>query len=99
MVLGETLTDADGERHAMAGLLGLHSSFATRKLHLGYRRLRDIQTPSRQVKGHEFHYATTIAAEGKPLWHAADAEGHALPDMGLREGRVSGSFAHIISAV
>ncbi|MFN7104951.1 MAG: cobyrinic acid a,c-diamide synthase, partial [Pseudorhizobium sp.] len=39
MVLGEGLIDAGGERHAMLGLLPLVTSFAARKLHLGYRRL------------------------------------------------------------
>src|SRR3546814_12378150 len=40
MVLGEALIDADGQAHAMAGLLGLVTSFAERRLHLGYRRAR-----------------------------------------------------------
>ncbi len=39
MVLGEGLIDAQGKRHAMAGLLPLTTSFASRKLHLGYRQL------------------------------------------------------------
>ncbi|MEM6695243.1 MAG: cobyrinate a,c-diamide synthase, partial [Pseudomonadota bacterium] len=34
MVLGDGLTDADGTRHAMAGLLPLETSFAERALHL-----------------------------------------------------------------
>ncbi len=103
MVLGETLTDADGTRHNMAGLLPLETSFAERRLHLGYRRLRgydgqkarDIGVVG-QFTAHEFHYATTLRAEGEPLWQAEDAEGIALPPMGLVNGNVSGSFAHII---
>ena len=35
MVLGRGLIDADGTRHAMAGLLALETSFAKPKLHLG----------------------------------------------------------------
>ena len=38
MTLGEALIDADGVRHAMAGLLPVVTSFAARKLHLGYRQ-------------------------------------------------------------
>src|ERR1700744_4423371 len=38
MVLGEGLTDAKGVRHAMTGLLCLETSFARRRMHLGYRR-------------------------------------------------------------
>ena len=37
MVLGEALEDADGETHAMLGLLGHATSFAKRKMNLGYR--------------------------------------------------------------
>lgn len=97
MVLGEALTDADGKVHEMAGLLPLHTSFATRKLHLGYRNLNAQHGPFQGPhKGHEFHYATTLRADGPPLFEASDAEGTALPHMGLRRGKVCGSFAHII---
>ncbi|MDF0602644.1 cobyrinate a,c-diamide synthase [Psychromarinibacter sp. C21-152] len=97
MVLGEALTDADGIAHPMAGLLRLHTSFETRRLHLGYRRLVPTGGPfAGPLNAHEFHYATTVAAEGPPLFHASDAEGAELPPMGLRAGRVCGSFAHVI---
>ena len=97
MVLGEALTDADGNRHAMAGLLPLETSFARRQLHLGYRSLQSDHGPLKGAwAGHEFHYATTIRAEGMPLFTAQDAESTALPDMGLIRGRVCGSFAHLI---
>ncbi|MBZ8118555.1 cobyrinate a,c-diamide synthase [Roseovarius sp. LXJ103] len=101
MVLGTGLTDADGQRHEMAGLLSLETSFAERKLHLGYRQLTPLGGPlggpfTGPMMGHEFHYATTLEAKGAALWQARDAEGTALPDMGLRAGRISGSFAHVI---
>ncbi len=38
MVLGRSLIDADGVPHAMAGLLSVETSFAKRKMTLGYRR-------------------------------------------------------------
>ncbi len=97
MVLGDSLVDADGVVHPMAGLLRLATSFAQRRLHLGYR---DVRAETGRFAGawaaHEFHYATTLSATGTPLFTARDAEGTALPPMGLREGRVSGSFAHLI---
>jgi cobyrinic acid a,c-diamide synthase len=98
MVLGDGLTDADGQRHQMAGLVRLETSFLDRKLHLGYRH---VQAASGVFHGqwtaHEFHYATTIRAEGQPLFDkVTDAEGSALSAMGLRQERVSGSFAHLI---
>ena len=97
MVLGDGLTDAGGDRHAMAGLLRLETSFADRRLHLGYRTLACAEGPlAGHWTGHEFHYATTLRAEGAPLFAARDAEGTALPPMGLRTGSVFGSFAHVI---
>ncbi|WP_439142768.1 cobyrinate a,c-diamide synthase [Planktotalea sp.] len=97
MVLGEGLIDKQGVRHEMAGLLKLETSFAQRKLHLGYRVLEaDRGLFKGKWSAHEFHYATTKRAQGTPLFRAQDAEGTALPDMGLINGHVSGSFAHII---
>ncbi len=101
MVLGQSIMDADGVTHPMAGLLPLETSFAQRRLHLGYRTLTTGSAPfagqwTGRWTGHEFHYATTLRAEGPPLFEAQDAEGAALPPMGLRQGRVAGSFAHLI---
>jgi cobyrinic acid a,c-diamide synthase len=106
MVLGETLTDAEGHAHAMAGLLPLETSFAKRKLHLGYRRavIADdgpLGPAGTAVRGHEFHYAT-ILAEGlgdslnAPLFHVSNADGMYLGALGRRRGSVMGSFVHLI---
>lgn len=98
MMLGEGLVDADGDRHEMLGLLPLTTSFATRKLTLGYRRLTAQGGPFAGVlMAHEFHYATIQEERTAPrLFAATDADGAALPEMGMRVGHVSGSFAHII---
>jgi len=97
MTLGNALTDADGVTHKMAGLLPLETSFAQRKLHLGYRHLQADKGPLKgRWSGHEFHYATTVKTSGRPLFNATDAEGTTLPAMGLIQNNVSGSFGHII---
>ncbi len=97
MTLGREITDKDGTRHEMLGLLDLETSFACRKLHLGYRSLVATDGPFTGTwAAHEFHYATTLRAEGTPLFLAKDAEGTSLPPMGLVNGHVSGSFAHLI---
>jgi cobyrinic acid a,c-diamide synthase len=97
MTMGDGLTDADGNRHEMLGLLPLETSFATRKLHLGYRNLQPQGGLwTMPLNGHEFHYATTLKANGAPLFHATDAEDTELPAMGLINGPHSGSFAHVI---
>ena len=100
MTLGEGIIDADSEAFPMAGLLALETSFAQRKLHLGYRRLTplsDIWPGPHAVTGHEFHYTTALRAEGQPLFAAQDAAGRDLGKMGLRAGSVSGSYAHVIA--
>ena len=101
MVLGEGLVDAEGRRHAMAGLLPLETSFANPARRLGYRRLeaREGFPLGRSFRGHEFHYARTVReGPGEPLFEAADARGRPLGPAGLRRGRVSGSFMHLIDA-
>ncbi len=98
MMLGDGLIDAQGARHEMLGLLRLETSFAKRKLHLGYRQLAALAGPfAGQWNAHEFHYATTLSARGAALFTVKDAEGTQLADMGLQQGVVSGSFAHLIA--
>lgn len=100
MVLGESIIDEYGTGHEMLGLLRLITSFEKRKLHLGYRELKSLTTPLKgHFRGHEFHFATTIVAEGKPLFSAKDADGIELPAMGLSHKKTFGSFAHIISEI
>jgi cobyrinic acid a,c-diamide synthase len=99
MVLGEGLVDAQGTRHSMAGLLPLETSFASRKLHLGYRQLTSLSPAlPKQLRGHEFHYSKVVRESGaEPLFEAQNAAGESLRPMGLRHDKVMGSYAHIIS--
>ncbi len=103
MVLGQGLIDAEGTRHAMAGLLGLTTDFSKRKMHLGYRHARLLEASplgaaGSSFAGHEFHYAR-IAEPGEDaaLFHVEDANGAVLGDAGTRRGSVSGSFFHLIA--
>jgi len=102
MMLGETLTDADGVAHRMAGLLPLATSFAERRRHLGYRAVRllarsPLGAAGAGFRGHEFHYASIVAeGDAEPLFAAADAHGTDLGCAGLRRGSVAGSFIHLI---
>jgi cobyrinic acid a,c-diamide synthase len=103
MVLGESLEDAAGRPHAMAGLLGHSTSFAARKLHLGYRAARLLSDSilgraGTLIRGHEFHYAA-LSADGKdePLAEITDADGRAV-EAGGRRGNVTGAFFHAIAA-
>ncbi|MGB0507427.1 MAG: cobyrinate a,c-diamide synthase [Pikeienuella sp.] len=99
MVLGEALIDADGASHEMLGMLDVVTSFATRKLTLGYRRLepRPGAPWDGALMAHEFHYSTIVRQNGVPLFDATDADGADVPAMGLINGRVFGSYGHIIA--
>lgn len=104
MVLGAGLVDKAGARHQMTGLLGLETSFASRKMHLGYR-LASLNAPlpghatGRSLRGHEFHYSTILSQPDTPLAHVVDAEGAAVPETGSHRGHVTGSFFHLIAEV
>jgi cobyrinic acid a,c-diamide synthase len=101
MVLGRGLEDADGLRHEMTGLLGLETSFARRRLHLGYRRARlqkacSLGAEGSEVFGHEFHYASTVSVHGDSLVDCRDASGASVPEQGARQGSTTGTFFHVI---
>jgi cobyrinic acid a,c-diamide synthase len=103
MVLGETLEDADGNTHEMLGLLGHSTSFAKRKMNLGYRQARllsdcPLGPAGAVVRGHEFHYAQmTAPGSDDRLAELADGQGNPLGAFGGRRGHVSGTFFHAIA--
>lgn len=102
MVLGEALVDKDGGRHAMAGLLGLVTSYAQRRMQLGYRHAALLApvgalAAGTALRGHEFHYSTILDQPDAPLAHVTDADGAAVAETGSRRGCVTGSFFHMIA--
>ena len=88
----------------MAGLLPLETSFAARRLQLGYRGLElmadgPLGRKGARFRGHEFHYATVVReGDGETLFDATDATGASHSAVGRRRGRVLGSFIHLIDA-
>lgn len=106
MVLGEQLVDADGQSHQMAGLLPLETSFAARKMHLGYRVATakgalPFVPKGGKIAAHEFHYSTAIREDShitgvERLFDVTDARGENLGACGLRRGNVAGSYIHMI---
>ncbi|HBF28774.1 cobyrinate a,c-diamide synthase [Rhizobium sp.] len=102
MVLGDALTDAGGQEHAMLGLLPLKTSFAQRKRHLGYRRLKPLVGDffAHAMTGHEFHYSTAVfEGDAERLFAVEDALGENLGQAGLRRGSVAGSYMHLIDVM
>ena len=107
MAMGAALIDAKGQRHEMAGLLGLVTSFEKRKMHLGYRLARlAAQVPGyvrgARLRGHEFHYSTILAQPDMALAEVLDANGDMVPETGsFRQyssgGLATGTFFHLIA--
>jgi cobyrinic acid a,c-diamide synthase len=104
MVLGEWLEDAEGKRHAMTGLLSHGTSFAKRRLHLGYRTAKlsancSLGSGGETVLGHEFHYASLVEpGRDAGLAELSDAEGSSLGASGGRRGHVTGTFFHVVAS-
>jgi cobyrinic acid a,c-diamide synthase len=109
MTLGRGLIDAEGARHALAGLLPVETSFAERGLHLGYREAEMVAAgplgpAGARFRGHEFHFARLVSGEGAsdegeaPLFRCRDARGAETGTMGSRVGMVMGSFLHLVDA-
>ena len=101
MVLGRGLEDADGERHEMTGLLGLETSFAKRKLHLGYRRARLQRDCSLGAEGRKCSAMNSIMrARFRSMeirWSIAGMlPGSSVPEQGVRQGSTTGTFFHVI---
>ena len=101
MALGAGLVDAEGRRHEMVGLLGLETSFAVRKMNLGYRKAElfeacPLGSPGEILTGHEFHYASVLASPDAPLFKLQNSDGEELAGGGGRRGRATGSFFHFI---
>ena len=102
MVLGESLTDSEGKEHPMAGLLPVTTTFAKRRLTLGYREAVLLSPcplgPAGLVyRGHEFHFAKIeYQANCGALFHCRDARNNSLGELGLMRDRVMGSFVHLI---
>lgn len=62
MYLGETLTDSEGETHAMCGVLPGHSQMGQHLTRFGYCEATAVQNTllakkGETLRGHEFHYS------------------------------------------
>ena len=103
MMLGRALTDADGQVHAMAGLLRSGDELFAAQTASRLPRRRALRTDhclgpaGTRLRGHEFHYATMLREEGACFAMVRDAYDETKLACGLRAGGVSGSFFHVIA--
>jgi len=105
MVLGQALIDASGTSHAMVNLLSHVTSFAQRRMTLGYREAKLLRNgplgdAGARYRGHEFHYSTiTEAGSDEPFAEVTDLHGAAAARTGSVRGFASGGFFHLIAPV
>lgn len=97
MYLGRSLTDFDGIRHAMAGLVPADSVMGGPRLTLGYREVESCGTPllppGERMRGHEFHWSALETPPGaqSAAYRVLDEEGRAD---GFRVGSVTATYVH-----
>ncbi|MEN3275932.1 MAG: cobyrinic acid a,c-diamide synthase [Massilia sp.] len=90
MVLADALTDPEGRRWPMAGLLPGTVRMGTRLAALGPQA---IDTPAGTLRGHTFHYSrfeTPLAPAQHALRHPSGAQGEAV----YRAGSLTASYFH-----
>jgi cobyrinic acid a,c-diamide synthase len=98
MYLGESLTDAAGQTHGMAGLLPVRSTMDRARLTLAYWDLRLHQDgllgpAGKRLRGHEFHWSTANR-DPTPAEALYALEGVDRLE-GFRRGSVYGSYVHL----
>jgi cobyrinic acid a,c-diamide synthase len=103
MALGESLTTASGDRHAMAGILPvdvrMHDSHrALDHVHLRARRDSPVAGAGESLRGHEFHYsAADPAPDARFAFDVERGTGIDGRD-GLLAYRTLGTYAHVHAA-
>jgi cobyrinic acid a,c-diamide synthase len=101
MALSETLTDADGETHRMAGVLPADVEMCERYQALDHVALRardDTLTADggETLRGHEFHYSKAdVASDAAFAFDVERGEGIEDGKDGLTAHRTLGTYAHV----
>ena len=101
MALAETLTDADGRTHGMAGVLPADVEMCDR-----YRALDHVELVADrptlladlggQLRGHEFHYSRAdVAGDATLVFDVERGDGIHEGRDGLAEYRTLGTYAHL----
>ncbi|MGM0717045.1 MAG: cobyrinic acid a,c-diamide synthase [Halobacteriota archaeon] len=101
MALSETLTDADGETHRMAGVLP-----ADVRMHDRYQALDHVELRARgdtltaaaaaTIRGHEFHSSEAdVAPDATFAFDVERGDGIVDRKEGLTEYRTLGTYAHV----
>jgi cobyrinic acid a,c-diamide synthase len=102
MYLAEDLTDLEGNRHPMAGVLPLSVRMLPRLKALGYREVTLaaaalLGPAGTRARGHEFHYSELVAEppDLQRLYRLTPRRGGEPVFEGYGTGRVLASYVHL----
>ncbi|SAL58756.1 cobyrinic acid a,c-diamide synthase [Caballeronia peredens] len=90
LYLVETLTDVEGAKHAMLGLLPGDAAMQRRLSRLAMQR---VDTKHGALTGHTFHYST-LATAMQPVLHATHATTGTAGEALYRHGPVTATYMH-----
>lgn len=90
LYLLESLTNIDGRRAEMLGLLPGHVTMQNKLANLG---LHDIALPEGTLRGHTFHYSR-MESPLVPIAHSQAARHHGTGEPVYRQGRLTASYLH-----
>lgn len=91
MVLFESITDKEGERASMAGLLPGAVTMQARLAGLG---LQSVVLPEGELRGHTFHYSRTETSLA-PIAHGVPRRLGSTGEAVYRSGRLTASYLHL----
>jgi cobyrinic acid a,c-diamide synthase len=97
LALLESMTDAQGQRAAMLGLLPGHGVMADGLVNLGMHSLLLPEVPEGELRGHTFHHARIDGPMQTEL-HTRARRQHGRPEAVYRVGRLFASFMHLYFA-
>ena len=108
MYLGTSLTDFDGNRHEMVGVLPVESSMEKSRLTLGYREVQalvdgPLLSQGQRIRGHEFHWSVSSIEHDSSAASAEEVSSTAAYEVvnqdgrleGIRQGNVWASYIHL----
>ena len=87
----DELTDRDGDKAAMAGLLPGRAAIQSRLVALG---LQQVELPEGVLRGHTFHHAEAAIA-ATALATASNPNGAPSREAVYRDRRMTASFVHL----
>ncbi|CCD39601.1 Cobyrinic acid A,C-diamide synthase [Candidatus Paraburkholderia kirkii UZHbot1] len=90
LYLVDTLTDIEGKRHAMLGILPGDASLQRKLSRLAMQR---VDTPRGTMMGHTFHYST-FATPMQPVLKATHATTGAEGEAIYRHGSITATYMH-----